>query len=489
MPEHVIKCPYCFKTFNHDEVLFRSETAFKESDLDPQKKGRSRDDIETDFSLSDGERKKLLDEYTLREKFLIRDDEIYSNFWEKYGSTSEVSNSTDGVLDYQRPILNPRDETVVPKGAERDVDGLVYRIVDCFGEESRGRVCPHCHNPLPANYGKHQVKFLSVIGVSGSGKTVYLSKLIENIGIYTARLTITAEPASNGTREFVKKNRIEKNVSLPGGTPAKYMSQPLFYNLKYTVNGVQQNRTFVMYDIAGENCVSDNDIIKYAKFVTNADGLIVLLDPKQLRALGGNGLNFAESILATLSKVHTAAGRTKIPLALCMSKSDMLKTHDLIPEKCFEDVNVVERRKFSAGDYNEISKKLSDMYYEFEEQIPVALRNNYDNFNYFAFTTLNCGTEKGDDGREYPEDDPNPKRIEEPLYWMFKQFKYIESDMEIVDHSELAEQIKEARDKRAEVQRELDSLGWFAFGRRRELNAQIQNLDGKIAGLVKEKNS
>ena len=55
-----IKCPYCFKTFSHEDVLFRSATAFNEVDLDPTEMGRSKDDILLDFNLSDEEKEHII---------------------------------------------------------------------------------------------------------------------------------------------------------------------------------------------------------------------------------------------------------------------------------------------------------------------------------------------------------------------------------------------------------------------------------------------
>lgn len=188
-----IKCPYCFKTFSHDQVFFRSATALTEVDLDPTGRGETLEEIEF---MPDGEEKtSRIQAYHLNENFLIRDDERYTAFWDDFGTTSEVNSGADKtILDYKRPLLDPYNRYLVPSGPQVDGDEFVYKIEDCYGRETQDRVCPHCHNPLPPNYGKYPVKFLSVIGISSAGKTVFLSKLIQRITSYAAGLGMSALP-------------------------------------------------------------------------------------------------------------------------------------------------------------------------------------------------------------------------------------------------------------------------------------------------------
>lgn len=483
-----IKCPYCFKTFSHNDVLFRSATALNELDLDPTGRGESLEEIE--FSMPDGpEKSERIREYKFRESFLVREDDRYNSFWSVFGTTSETNTGVDStILDYKRPILNPRDGLMVPRGAQLDEDDFVYKIEDAFGRESHDRVCPHCHNPLPPNYGKFPVKFISVIGISSSGKTVFLSKLIENIGRYAARLGMSALPASASSRKFVRDNKVDENTPLPGGNPVEYMSQPLFYNLTYVYNNVKENRMFVIYDIAGESCVDTKKIQNFGKFVSNSDGMLVLLDPQQFNALGGKAAGLADSVLATLKNVYSAASMVKIPLALCISKSDMMRQLNLLPDMCYQDVKAVDNRMFCAEEYNEISQKIAELMAVNEPEIKVALELNYKRFNYFAFSTLNCDVTIDETGRKYPERRPEPKRIEEPLYWMFKEFGFIQSDRPILDHSMIAKKIVEKKQQISGKQAELDSLGFFAGKDKKRLKEEIGQLEAELSELVRSQN-
>jgi predicted nucleic-acid-binding Zn-ribbon protein len=57
------------------------------------------------------------------------------------------------------------------------------------------------------------------------------------------------------------------------------------------------------------------------------------------------------------------------------------------------------------------------------------LQTNYSSYAYFAFTALGCDVEEGtaENGTnyQYPVGPVLPKRVEEPLLWLFYKFGYI----------------------------------------------------------------
>ena len=75
---------------------------------------------------------------------------------------------------------------------------------------------------------------------------------------------------------------------------------------------------------------------------------------------------------------------------------------------------------FNATQYNPIAEGLWNFMMNNEAGLEQMLYNNYSAYNYFAFTALGCDVEDGK-----PVGPILPKRIEEPLFWMFNQFGYI----------------------------------------------------------------
>ena len=84
---------------------------------------------------------------------------------------------------------------------------------------------------------------------------------------------------------------------------------------------------------------------------------------------------------------------------------------------------------FYATDYNAISRKLERMIGRYVPELGIKLNTNYDIFNFFAFSALGCDVVEREDENHlrlsYPISAISPKRIEEPLYWLFCQFGYI----------------------------------------------------------------
>ena len=52
-------------------------------------------------------------------------------------------------------------------------------------------------------------------------------------------------------------------------------------------------------------------------------------------------------------------------------------------------------------------------------------------YNFFVFSATGCDVAKNENGQFCPVMPPIPRRIAEPLLWMFKKFGYIKSDVPI----------------------------------------------------------
>ncbi len=490
-----ITCPYCFAKFTSDKVHFRMQTAHKMGTSAPLPDGYDDwDEVVTRYPNND-EKKRLLAMRDVYQFFTQRRDEKYEKFWETFGGiTSETrpQDAMDDIEPYLRPVVDPANAEFQKylqvqgqgQGGSReflhyDADGMADSVTDMFGKVSNMRVCPHCHNPLPIHYGKNPVKFISVIGISGSGKTVYLSQLVRNIVTNTAKVGLTAYITSNSTRQFLRENPVQMNMPLPGSTQPEYFVQPLFYDLLSTdENGKAERNTVVLFDIAGENCTDEAKMANFGPFVRNAHGIVLLLDPKQLPFVNDDGYGDVEHVTAVLDTLYlTITGskseKSTTPLAVCIPKADKPSIQQIFsynpsedvvwyqpptpPKKLFrkqvippmesrpdlntqqllfEDVkNLVNPQThlpvpiFYSNDYNAISRKLERMIGRYIPDLGMKLNSSYQDFNFFAFSALGCDVmERVDENGltlSVPISATSPKRIEEPLYWLFCKFGYI----------------------------------------------------------------
>lgn len=452
-----ITCPSCFRKFQHTEVHFRSEKFNTgECDILPEEY----DDVNDFISRYRGEdREEILRQYQNWAFFQEGKDPEYEHFWndkdDGFGGTTE-NNAADkklGILAYHRRVIDPskpEHRKYLKKQSDggyliADADGLVTHIELATGETCGRRVCPYCHNPLPDQYGKYPVKFTTIIGITGAGKTVYLSQLINKLKSYAAKVGLAAINTTTSAREFLKNNRVSVGAPLPGSTAPNQLLQPLFYDLvKSSSAGTKETNTFVLYDIAGENCLDPILMHRFGRFIENAHGIFILIDPMQFGAINNVVMDSEELGAPTevLDAIHNLVvhGSTErkcdIPVAVCISKGDIDEVQEVLyPELCgalMEDVQALRDStghaipRFNASAYNPIAKGLKQFMLDNEDALEQSLYINYSTYNYFAFTALGCDVKEG-----LPVGPLLPKRIEEPLFWLFYQFGYIDSDVPV----------------------------------------------------------
>ncbi len=459
--KQAIMCPYCFQTFSHREVHFRMESYFDQNNLNDE--GYQEEDFQTPGVVPEQDRQYLLQQTEERKPFLIKDDVCYTKWWKQYGETTEQAYGIDSKLPckvFQLPILNPSDpehqkslQTLCPDASGVDCflgvdgDGMAVCVVDRFGQETRRRVCPYCHNPLPINYGKNNVQFISVIGITGSGKTVYLSQLLSGIQEAVASLNMTAT-ATTDIANFIMSNPVEEGKPLPPASVEGRFLQPMVYDLSRSLtNTAVRTETIVFYDIAGEDCQSPNAMLKYGKFVQNSHAILLLIDPqKQLDlktrniAVDGRMRMAPQVVLDTIHNVFLKLPGTekcRIPLAVCVSKSDTFLAYIKDPEaKKIADSDMTPLRdertqdyipEFNAAEYNKLNQEIRKLT---KGPLMAVLRVGFSTYNFFAFSATGCATEVRTDeasgeSYQYLTGPATPKRIAEPLFWIFCKLGYI----------------------------------------------------------------
>lgn len=451
-----IICPYCFKEMQDAEVLFRSERVNKgESDILPDEY----DDLE-DFEARyrGADKDTILAKYRDWEFFTETEDPVYEAFWEKFNGTTEV-NPADEVLQvkaYHRRVINPTNPShqkyllSQPDDSYfiRDGQGMVAQIELSTGEKCNRRVCKHCHNPLPDNYGKNTVKFATVIGITGAGKTVYLSQLLRKMRTYSVKAGLNAIVNNTGVRMFLENNSVIAKQPLPGSTPATRFQQPLFYEMVRDAHEHGRvTETFVLYDVAGEVFTDSTLVNKFAPFIEHADGVIVLIDPMQFEVISGASMTgkTLDEPTEVLEVIHNivshgrANTKCDIPFAICISKADTEEVQSVLNDDLcnmllddvsgIQDENGFNKPIFNAAEYAPIAKELIKFIQTNESVLALQMQTNYSSYGYFAFTALGCDVEKAvhENGEkyEYPVGPVLPKRVEEPLLWLFYKLGYI----------------------------------------------------------------
>ena len=155
------------------------------------------------------------------------------------------------------------------------------------GEKSYLPICPHCHNPIPNDMIKKKAYIISIIGAKASGKTTYITTLINELQHHLCNLGDLGTTAVNITdeKDYYTQKRYEDDFFRPlyidkkcstGGTDiiGPKSKIPLIYKL----TNQNKNIYLVFYDTAGENFVTTDQIARNVQFLKESDAAIFLLD-------------------------------------------------------------------------------------------------------------------------------------------------------------------------------------------------------------------
>ncbi len=430
----MIKCPYCFGIFSHDDVHFKAMTLKESSSWGNADDdfGVEDDDFDPFGDSTDNEENTDSGDKSIDELFEEKEDPQFKSFWSNFAN--------ELVWQYANyPVITKADTRMIRGGYHMDANGFVDSVTDFYGMETTERICPHCHNPLPPNYGKYQVHFIATVGITSSGKTVYLSQLLKGMDKYMSNVDLVPLDMTPANKLFLEEHPVKMDVPLPQGTGPGALTPPLFYVL--IKGGVYH--TLVFYDVAGESCVEIDELIKYGGFIRNADGIIMILDPHQFNLINTSDDNVIHPkavIQAMFNAFLGGKGQGQllgIPMALALSKSDTLEGEELISSNSniFRDLVYDDRHPgFDTQQYRnlmgEVRRFLNGMP---EGRLTInAVNQFFANTGLFAFSALNCGVkveERTVDGETkkvaMPVAHPNPRRIEEPLLWMLSEFGII----------------------------------------------------------------
>jgi len=340
------------------------------------------------------------------------------------------------------------------------VRGLPSHAICTCGERSTWKVCPACHNDLPSDFGKARSYTIALIGAKDVGKSHYVTVLIHELknrigrdfGFPVTSLDDqTRKRYNDNLRRLFEQNEVmSETTSAMSNAEVRY---PMIYqikpdrhffglnlyhlasklNLNHIINRVSNTSTFeevnvVFFDTAGED-LSDLSVMKTVnKYIANADGLILLLDPLQVPVVRDklknkenvrlpDAITDQQTIVDRVINLIQAArsiepsSKINIPVAVAFSKMDALDS-------------IVDRMLLSGSSHRgyfdiDDAEKTHELFIGYLDQwfggnMLRQLERYFVSFAFFGFSTL--GSSPDDSGRL--SKGISPYRIEDPLLWI-----------------------------------------------------------------------
>ncbi|MDY0151480.1 MAG: hypothetical protein RBS43_04325 [Candidatus Cloacimonas sp.] len=302
-------------------------------------------------------------------------------------------------------------------------------------------VCPHCHNEIPKEMINANITVVSLIGVSGVGKTHYVTMLLKKSLNNLARFGVATRRLGEQTFRRMDENydkylasetplAIPRTVTAMANTQVKY---PWIFVLDRRIKSflfdTLVSNYLVIYDAAGEDFLSADLIGTNVASIAESDGWIFLLDPLQFPKLRHKipECYKPDSMSDQKAAIERAYGfvREKTntslvekPIAITMTKIDVLET-------CLNDVqhSVFENRPYKnptdlegiERDDGIIRGLISDnMEDEFSNWVDAYFKNGM----FFGISALGSSPEGG-----RLVNGLKPLRLEDPILWLFATLK------------------------------------------------------------------
>ncbi|GAB3212318.1 hypothetical protein GCM10027294_37920 [Marinactinospora endophytica] len=332
---------------------------------------------------------------------------------------------------------------VLPPVFQADGRGLQGVCPDCGGR-SDTKVCPVCHTRLPVGFADTRSRMIALVGARDSGKTVFMTVLIHELTHRVgARFGASVDGADDSTRHrFVQdyENPLYGQSRLLAATRRTGLTrEPLVFRLSSRRKGLmgeRRERTLLsFFDTAGEDLTSEQSVETNLRYLSSADGIILVLDPLQMEGARKSAapgtrlpqparpedapLHMLERVTDLLMRREGRPGRLlRTPLAVCFTKLDALR-HELA------DGTPLRRPQpagayFDEQDSQDVHAQIQQLLHRWDSgRIDAHVTNHYRTSRYFGVSAL--GESPTGDNRVAGEA-VRPYRVADPFLWLLSGF-------------------------------------------------------------------
>lgn len=292
-------------------------------------------------------------------------------------------------------------------------------------------VCPECHSNLPQRFAEAPSRSMALIGTKASGKSHFIAVVLHELEHRVGpRFDGTLTALDDATRDRIDRDLYprlyESGVVLEATQSARGAAstrEPLVARLTLG----QRPSNLVFFDAAGEDLQSLDILEREGRYVTQSDGLVLLIDPLQIDAVRDDLAGDVElpdmtaDVYAMLGRLAgllreargIPAGKPiDVPLAIAISKVDALR--GLLPAS--HPVFALPRHdgSFDQATARNISAALrAEAVGWVGERLDRFLRDEFATYSFFGVSALGSSPV---DGRL--RNGVAPHRVEDPVLWL-----------------------------------------------------------------------
>jgi len=306
-------------------------------------------------------------------------------------------------------------------------------------------VCPHCHNEIPFEMIDANIAVVSLIGVSGVGKTHYVTLLLKqalnNLNRYGISVRRLGEQTFKRLDENYDKYLTAENPSVIPRTVTAQANTEIRYPWIISLDRKRRSlfsQSFksiylVIYDAAGEDFLSADLIHTNVASISESDGWIFLLDPLQFPGLR-NRLppdqlpDAVSDQSAAIERAYnyvreaTKAKIVKKPVAMTMTKIDVLEPNreDFgLPARIFRHRENTDPTKMHEKDITDGDGIIRSLVTKYMDGNFITQTDTYFKIGrFFGVSALGSSPQEGMIVNELM-----PLRLEDPILWLLTALK------------------------------------------------------------------
>lgn len=343
----------------------------------------------------------------------------------------------DEALGRLRGSAAPREPRFIVKNGKL---GQAFTVkaghpVRCDCGAATRPICPSCHSNLPQRFTEAQARTMALVGTRAAGKSHYIAvalhELEHRVGPSFGGSLMLLDDASRDRVDNVLTPRIYREGAVLDATQSAAVDhdvrQPLVSRLTLGVAKKATHSNLVFFDAAGEDLQSLSVLEREARYITQSDGLILLLDPLQIPAVrdefdsdgdlppvSADPYTMLGRLAALLREARGIPGGKPmgVPLAIALSKSDMLR--GLLPDEHPLFRATTNGRLFDPDAARNLSELLrADVAGWLGERFDALVKAEFPQAAYFGVSALG---ENPVDG--HLRNGVAPQRVEDPILWM-----------------------------------------------------------------------
>jgi Double-GTPase 2 len=368
-------------------------------------------------------------------------------------SRKRCASDTDPVLRDRTGFAGALPPAFAAEGHPRSAS-----CPSCEGQTTI-RICPVCHSRLPVHFGEIGSRLIVPVGAKEAGKTVFMTVLVHELMHQTGqRFNAAITGADDHTREsfptdYERPLYHDSKLPAPTTTTAarEHNRPPLVFrftteksplpilNGRLAKNRDPRRTLLSFFDTAGEDLRSQQSIEQNVRYLSAADGIVLLLDPLQMSGarelaapgtrlptpggVGDEPATVLENITDLLLSGPEAKPGMRItkPLAIVFTKMDALlhsvkETSPLLRSPS-------QQHYFDERDSLAVHTEIQRLLARWEgTRIDQIAQLNYRTYRYFGVSALG----------ETPTTDNQvsalgirPYRVTSPILWILAQFGII----------------------------------------------------------------